>query len=120
VNASQPIDERARVERGISVAAACKTAIVEFFVAHRHLPRENAGMPFCLIASDEAVAGIEVRPAEHALEVEIRVTYGSWAGPNNLLVIFGVGNNAGFTYICGAKGTTLPRAWLPASCPAAD
>jgi hypothetical protein len=105
------------VDRSFSRVNACKTAIVEFFSVHGRLPTTNAEMPLCVIASDETIAAVEIRPADRAIEVEIRITYGSWAGPNNLLVIFGYGDERSFRFSCGAKGTTLPQAWLPASCP---
>jgi hypothetical protein len=104
------------MSKGLEAFARCKTGSAEFYFRNHRFPQSNAEMPVCNLVSDDAVKSIEIRPSKTPHEAEFWITYGTWAGDNNVLVMLVKGMEAKVELVCGAKGSTLHEDYLPSSC----
>lgn len=111
-----------RVFDGLQLTASVKTATAEYLNRNSRFPTsiEEAGVK--ANASNDSLAKVSVTSVNPENEVVIKVTYGAWARPTNVLVLRGNAMRddrqtlVGVTFRCSAEGSTIDQAWLTDGC----
>ncbi|WP_293766072.1 pilin [uncultured Aquitalea sp.] len=128
IPAYQDYTKRAHVTEGLSLAAASKTAVTEYYASNgtfqnsqsANQDNTNAGNGFGLPAATSIVgnAVTKVFAASTASNTAtITITYNSKVLSGATVVLAGTAGTGGVTWTCAAgSGTSMSTNWLPANC----
>jgi len=111
--AYQDYTKRTHVSEGLSLAAAAKTAVSEFWASNGRLPASNtsAGLPDATDIKGNAVKQVAVTSGG-----TIEITYNDKVENDKKLVLAPSTAGGGIQWRCGASGTDVPSKYLPSSC----
>jgi len=111
--AYQDYTKRAHVSEGLTVAAAAKTGVSEFWASNGRLPDNNtsAGLP-----SAASIIGNAVKQVEVTTGGKIEITYNDKVENGKKLVLSPATAGGGIQWKCGATGTDVNSKYLPSNC----
>jgi len=111
IPAYQDYAKRSHVTEGLSLAAAAKTAVSEYWATKGTLPSANGsvGLP-----SASSITGNAVRQVDIGTDGLITITYNTKVEDGKTLQLSPVTANGSIKWVC--KNGTLSTKYLPASC----
>jgi len=108
-----------KVIQGLNLSAPYKTGTVEYFNLNHRFPNSNQELAMAPLPDNAIVQRVDVSTPDANSRTVITITYGSWAGANNVLTMTGWAMEGGVQFTCGGAGSTLPDEWRPKACKAA-
>jgi type IV pilus assembly protein PilA len=111
VPAYQDYTKRASVTEGLSLAAAAKTAVMDFWATNGKLPNSNASAG---IAGASSIKGNAVTSVAIGTNGLITITYNTKVDSGKTLELSPVSANGAIQWKCRAG--TVQAKYLPASC----
>lgn len=105
-----------KVIAGLGIASNYKTTAVEYFNRNHRFPNSNEELAIAPVAENPIVQRIEVSTPDANSRTVITVTFGRWAGANNVLTMTGWAMSGGIQFTCGGAGSTLADELRPAAC----
>ena len=125
--AYQDYTKRARVTEGLALSGGAKTAIAEYFSSNNDMPADNAaaGLGGAATITGNSVESVTVSKTGAGLESKGQITIKyktntAKAGEDTLVLEGTPTAGAGIKWKCGASGSNLPAAVLPAECRSAS
>ena len=125
IPAYQDYTKRAHVSEGLTLAAAAKTAMTEYYATKGTFKKsdtENAsngtyGLPDPASITGNAVTSVTASGTS-ASQGTITIEYKDVvaASSNNKLVMTGTASGGSIAWKCGASGTTVEAKWVPSNC----
>ena len=124
IPAYQDYTKRAHVSEGLTLAAAAKTAMTEYystkgtFKAPDGKDADNGtyGLPVNTAITGNAVKSVTAT-SKSATEGTITITYNDVVDKaSNALVMTGTASGGSIAWKCGASGTTVETKWVPSNC----
>jgi type IV pilus assembly protein PilA len=114
IPAYQDYAKRANVSEGLSLAAAAKTSVSEYWATKGSLPSANASVG---IPSSTSITGNAVRSVAVGTNGLITITYKTVVGSGKTLLLSPLTANGAIQWKC-KKGSSNPvdDKYLPASC----
>jgi type IV pilus assembly protein PilA len=108
--AYQDYTRRAHVSEGLTLAAAAKISVTEYFISHADWPSDNATAGLAAAASlhGQAVKSISVNASQ------ITITYNTKVGSGKTVVLQGGTMGSAFHWDC--SGGTVESRYRPANC----
>ncbi|MBI3715153.1 MAG: pilin [Betaproteobacteria bacterium] len=109
-------EQRGKSSQGPWHVSPYKTGTVEFFNLNRRFPNSNEELAVTPLPENPIVQRIDVSTPDAYSRTVITITYGRWAGANNVLTMIGWAVPGGVEFSCGGAGSTLPDELRPKAC----
>jgi type IV pilus assembly protein PilA len=114
--AYQDYTKRAHVTEGLSLAAAAKTAVSEFWANNGTLPSKDDSNTSVGLPKATSIVGKAVTQVQVIKNGKIEITYNDKVESGKKLVLSPATVGGGIQWKCGASGTDVNSKYLPSSC----
>lgn len=121
IPAYQDYTKRAHVSEGLTLAAAAKTAMTEYYATKGTFAPASGTATNSTYGLPDAITGNAVKSvtatSKSATEGTITIEYTNVVDTaSNTLVMTGTASGGSIVWKCGASGTTVATKWVPSNC----